>query len=341
MKTPDISIINQTWPDSELEYVDACPYCGSIERTIAYKNLQDKVFYCTPGMWTSWDCKVCESFYLSPRPTEASIGRAYARYYTHDSSNSSLKKKIKTRLKNECFSHWLNENINPRINIPRYLSFLLLPLKKIIFFPFELERLVSLTKGKLLDVGCGNGDMLKVAKELGWDVTGLEIDSNAVKAAREEGLYVIEGNYSILDQFDGSFDCIVCSHVLEHVHHPLVLLELITKALKSKGTLFLSLPNAKSHVRQIFGENWRGTETPRHLGIPTIDKLKECLINLNFTDIVQSNVYDVTTLESVRIKESKLSLGLGYFIYLKIKNVIIKKTAETPSDFIQLTARKK
>ena len=164
MKKPDTSIIDQPWPESELEQVDACSYCGSKELTLAYKDVQDWSFYCAPGKWTYWDCKKCNALYLNPRPTESSIGLAYSSYYTHASSTVSIKQRVKECLKNECFSHWLKADFYPRFNLPRALGVLLLPLKKIIAIPFELPFLAQATKGSILDVGCGSGGKLKFAK---------------------------------------------------------------------------------------------------------------------------------------------------------------------------------
>lgn len=340
MKKSDTLIIDQPWPEDELEYLSACPYCGSEERELAYNDVQDWSFYCAPGKWTYWDCKGCEALYLSPRPTEISIGKAYASYYTHGSSEGSLKQKIKTHLKNECFSHWLNINVTPRLSLPKSLSFLLYPLKKLLHVPFGLQQLVDLPKGKLLDVGCGSGNMLKPAKQLGWNVVGLEVDPNAVKAAKGQGLNVIEGDYRKLEQFVNSFDCIICSHVLEHVHQPMKLLELLFKALKPQGVLLLSLPNAKSHVRSKFGKNWRGIEAPRHVAIPTLKASIEYLNDLGFIEINQTNIYGVTISESVRIQERKSSLSKKDFILLKLKNALTRNSNEAESDFVQLAARK-
>ena len=337
---PDTSIIDQPWPAKELEHIKRCPYCNSNDRTLAYKDVQDWSFYCAPGKWNYWNCSQCEALYLSPRPTELSIGKAYSKYYTHNSKGKTLTENIKNRLKNECFSHWLNSNITPRINLLKSLSFLLNPLKKMLHMPFELELLLDLPKGELLDVGCGSGYMLKIAKEMGWDVTGLEIDPLAVKAAREKGLNVIQGDYRKLDQFLNIYDCIICSHVLEHVHHPLMLLKLLVKALRPQGVLFLSLPNAHSHVRERFGENWRGIEAPRHVAIPTVKKIIEHLNSLGCTAISQSDIYGITIPESARIKAKKSCLSRLNFIYLKLKFAPTSKGLDTQSDFIQLTVRK-
>ena len=302
MKKPDTTIIDQDWPAEELEEVHNCPYCGSEERTIAYENVQDWSFYCAPGKWTYWDCAECEALYLNPRPTEASIGKAYASYYTHSNDASSIIQQLKTRLKNELFYHSINANLSPRFHVPKWLGFIVKPLKKLIHIPFELEPLVNLPKGMLLDVGCGSGTKLKNAKQLGWQVTGLEVDPNAVKVAIDSGLNVVHGDYRKLAEFNGIFDCVICIHVLEHVHEPLELLSLLHKTLKPNGVLLLSLPNSRSHVRFDYGSYWRGLEAPRHLSIPTLSYIVENYTKLINIQLKNIDSYGLTATESKKIK---------------------------------------
>lgn len=329
MKIPDTSIIDKPWPAEDLEYIERCPYCDSTERTLAYKDVQDWSFYSAPGKWSYWDCTQCEALYLNPRPTESSIGKAYAKYYTHNSSGKTLRQNIKTRIKNECFYHWKNANLMPRLHIPKLFSFLLSPLKLMLHVPFELDTLVSLPKGKLLDVGCGSGNMLSVAKQLGWEVTGLEIDTNAVKAARLRGLSVIEGGYQKLEQLAGAFDCIICSHVLEHVHHPLELMGLLSNALKPHGVLLISYPNAKSHIKSEFGINWRGLEAPRHISIPSLGWMIKKLHNQLYVEIKQVKINGVTLPESIRIRNRKLKTSIIDKVYLILRKL---KTKNIPSN---------
>jgi 2-polyprenyl-3-methyl-5-hydroxy-6-metoxy-1,4-benzoquinol methylase len=308
MSLKNMSFIDETWPVKELEHVDACPYCDSKERKLAYKDVQDWSFYTAPGKWTYWDCKGCEALYLSPRPMETSIGKAYTNYYTHDAKSRTLVSFFKAILRNECFSHWLNTNLIPRLHLPRSLSFLLSPFKGFIKIPFESAILADLPKGRLLDVGCGSGNKLILAKQFGWDVIGLEIDSSAVMTARKNGLNVIEGDYRDLANFVNEFDCIICSHVLEHVYNPIEMLELLRKSLKSGGTLLLSLPNSKSCVREMFGESWRGLEAPRHIAIPSQQFLiKQKLQEVFTVDCV--NKYGLETIaESMRIQKKLFKL---------------------------------
>ncbi len=333
------SVIEEEWPIDDIEIVEICPYCTSTKKKLAYKDVQDWSFYGAPGKWNYWSCDNCQALYLNPRPTYGSINKAYATYYTHYSSLTSFKKKIKTYIKNECFSVWFNVNIALRLHIPKPLVFLTRVFKNFIHIPFELESLVALPKGKLLDVGCGDGNILLIAKKLGWNVTGLEIDPSAVFAARSNGLNVIEGDYSKLDEFRSQFDCIICSHVLEHVHQPLALIKLLRSAMKPNGILLLSLPNANSHLRYAFGENWRGLEAPRHIAIPTLEMMMNLLSENSFTDIKQKNVYGVTFVESSRISQRLTSLNMLNFLKCKLGQLKIKNVKSTDSDFIQLIAK--
>jgi 2-polyprenyl-3-methyl-5-hydroxy-6-metoxy-1,4-benzoquinol methylase len=257
------------WPAGDLESVSGCPCCGCGKRTLAHANVQDWAFGCAPGLWNYWGCDQCRCLYLDPRPTPASVGRAYSRYYTHPGEgHGGLLASLKQRLRNECWSHALHTSLAPRLGLPRALGWTLSWLESRIVEPFGLRQMAELPKGLLLDVGCGNGDKLRLAQQLGWDARGIEMDAAAVQAAQAQGLRVVQGGYELLAGYEGQADCIVCSHVLEHVHTPVQMLRMLVAALKPGGVLLLSAPNASSSLRQHYGDNWRGLEAPRHLAIP-------------------------------------------------------------------------
>jgi 2-polyprenyl-3-methyl-5-hydroxy-6-metoxy-1,4-benzoquinol methylase len=335
MNKPKNSIIDQPWPEADLEDVNTCPYCGSEQRTLAYKEVQDWSFYCAPGKWSYWDCKECEALYLSPRPTKDSIGLAYKRYYTHTNlSNLSVSTLLKLVIKNECWSHLLNVSIKPRLWLPKFMRRLLSPISSRLALPYDIVELARLPKGRLIDVGCGSGALVDLASQLGWDALGLELDSSAVKVGHAKGLNIIEGSYEKLTEYPNEFDCIICSHVLEHVHDPLSLLNMLVKSLKANGTLLLSLPNAASYLRKYFGENWRGLEAPRHITLPTSSFLIKKLIELGF-NVKQTNVYNnPTELPSLKIHSDRKSLHLTNVLEAPIPS---RPTNNYHDDFIQLT----
>ena len=123
--------------------------------------------------------------------------------------------------------------------------------------------------GKLLELGCGSGSMLKSMKELGWQVEGLDFDLEAVQRAREKGLTVHHGTLAEQNFSADSFDAICASHLIEHVAAPLELLKECQRILKPGGFLVLLTPNAQSWGHRIYGADWRGLEPPRHFGIFT------------------------------------------------------------------------
>jgi 2-polyprenyl-3-methyl-5-hydroxy-6-metoxy-1,4-benzoquinol methylase len=298
--TPSTAIIDKCWPIESLETVDCCPYCGSADRRIAHQDVQDWSFYCAPGKWTYWICNSCDSLHLNPRPTQQSIRSAYSSYYTHRDKRESLLEKIGERIRNEYWSCTLNADFRPRLHLSGTLNRIVSLLR--LSEPFVLKELASLPGGRLMDVGCGDGDMLKFAEALGWNSVGLEVDSVAVQVARSRGLGVVEGTYSRLLEYGEVFDCIICSHVLEHVHEPIDMISNLSKALKPTGVLLLSLPNASSKLREHFGNDWRGLEAPRHLTIPSLRRLEAILRTAGFSvrQVLRQPI--ATAVESARIQ---------------------------------------
>lgn len=263
-----VAIIDQPWPEQDLEYVSACPMCGCDDHTLMYREVKDWSFGCAPGSWNYWSCNDCQSLYLNPRPTQNSIGRAYGSYYTHtqESVGLGLFSQFKNKLRNECLFHWLGIDTYPRLNLQSALYFKVF--KPFVERKFPLDQINKLPRGSLLDVGCGNGDLMNSAKAMGFTVHGLEIDPLAVRAASDRGLSVLQGSFDRLSEYQGDFDYIVCSHVVEHAHDPRQLIHLLVNAVKPGGRVFVSWPNPQSIVLDLFGRYWRGLEAPRHLCLP-------------------------------------------------------------------------
>jgi|GEM_PF-507441 len=269
MANLNTAVIEKNWPLHGLESVFACPYCGAAGKSLAYRDVRDWSFGCAAGGWSYWACDGCRALYLDPRPTPDAMSNAYGTYYTHaDTAKTHLLAAFKQRLKNEFLSARFARPIGPGFWLPGWTASFVKLLARWVAEPFGMRQLAGLASGFLIDVGCGNGDALKLARQWGWRTLGIELDPTAVAAARAQGLDVMEGSYEELARYEGKADCIICSHVIEHVHHPLRLLKLLLASLAPSGVLLLSAPNASSHLRDHYGENWRGLEAPRHLAIP-------------------------------------------------------------------------
>jgi SAM-dependent methyltransferase len=122
--------------------------------------------------------------------------------------------------------------------------------------------------GRVLDVGCGNGGMLRLLRALGWtDLHGIELDPAAAAIARTTGADVRQGAVEdILPGFpEAHFDAIVASMVIEHVAEPYAVMREIARTLRPGGELLLSTVTRDSLDAWLFGAYWAGFDFPRHM----------------------------------------------------------------------------
>jgi 2-polyprenyl-3-methyl-5-hydroxy-6-metoxy-1,4-benzoquinol methylase len=106
--------------------------------------------------------------------------------------------------------------------------------------------------GRWLDVGFGNGALMTVAEEYGFDVIGLEAREDVVEAMRRHGYEVHRGD--LTDYVGEPLDVISLADVLEHLAFPKVALRRAHELLKPEGLLFVSMPNIDSYVWRCLDE---------------------------------------------------------------------------------------
>jgi 2-polyprenyl-3-methyl-5-hydroxy-6-metoxy-1,4-benzoquinol methylase len=161
-------------------------------------------------------------------------------------------------------------------------------LKKFLYFPFK-RRFggipAFINKGKLLDVGCGDGLFINELKGLGWLVYGLEIDQEAVKRAQGSGLEVRCGRFEDIDFKSQKYDVVRLWHVLEHFKNPNSNLRKILSILKPGGQIILGIPNVNSLYSKMFKQDWWGFDVPRHLYHFSPQTIKKILVECGYSDI--------------------------------------------------------
>jgi 2-polyprenyl-3-methyl-5-hydroxy-6-metoxy-1,4-benzoquinol methylase len=276
------------------EEVEECFLCGA-RGTMLHPALRDHVFG-APGEWRMVECRHCELAWLDPRPTPADIGKAYATYYTHGSQQAgtvfrtvlpSAKSLERMRQRVETWFRDAAEGIRARRlghAAPRISPGVALLSRLADWVPVirdtALLSVAGLPPGagrRLLDVGCGSGDFLLRMRARGWDVLGVEPDPVASAAARRSGLNVRDGMLTDAAFADDTFDAIVLSHVIEHVHDPITLLRECGRVLRPGGVLVMMTPNLTSVGHRRFGADWRGLEPPRHLHVFSVGALAACV----------------------------------------------------------------
>jgi SAM-dependent methyltransferase len=99
--------------------------------------------------------------------------------------------------------------------------------------------------GRLLDVGCGDGGFLRLARERGWRGTGVDYDQRVIAVARGQGVDASARDYAgFLKELPAKeFDAVTLFDVLEHAPEPRALMALIKPVLKRGGLLTITFPN--------------------------------------------------------------------------------------------------
>jgi 2-polyprenyl-3-methyl-5-hydroxy-6-metoxy-1,4-benzoquinol methylase len=269
-----------------LERLGRCPVCGGAEREPAYRRVRDGVFG-APGEWDYWSC-ACGLLYLDPRPAPDAIEAAYAAYYTHRSAGAPLKWR-EPGFRGAVRRGYLNARYGYRFPHASRLAALTWRLRRsaVRNLDFMIRHLPAPPPGgaRLLDVGCGNGDFLAVARDLGFEATGIDPDPRAVELARSRGLDARCATLPGSGEAAGRFDHVLLSHVLEHLHDPVAALAEAKSLLASGGRLWISLPNPASEGLRRFGRHWRGLEPPRHLVLYVAPRLAGLLGAAGFTRV--------------------------------------------------------
>ncbi len=111
-----------------------------------------------------------------------------------------------------------------------------------------LGKLPRRPPGRWLDVGCGAGHLLAMARAIGWDVAGVDPCIEACRVARVR--YGLEVKAAALEHAElpqGTFDVITLINVLDQAPNPVALLGTVRSVLGANGLLVVRIPNGAFH----------------------------------------------------------------------------------------------
>lgn len=153
-------------------------------------------------------CGRCRVLFRSPRPTQAEIQRSYE-------SGST-------------FGAWAGEE----------------PIRRVLW-QARVDGIVRAgARGRLLDVGTGDGHFLVVAARAGFEVEATELSRLGVRLSRSRGFAVRRGQLLDIDFSGRTFDVITMWHALEHLPDPGGVLRRSHQLLRPGGLLAVAVPNA-------------------------------------------------------------------------------------------------
>ena len=126
-----------------------------------------------------------------------------------------------------------------------------------------IGKLAPARSAKMLDVGCGGGEILYLLSKIGYtNLLGIDpyIDKNV---QFENGLEIKKIDISDLDPAL-KWDIIMLHHVFEHIINPLETLASIKERLNPSGVAMIRIPTVSSYAWQHYRENWFQVDAPRH-----------------------------------------------------------------------------
>lgn len=137
----------------------------------------------------------------------------------------------------------------------------------------RLRPLISLFglsdfNARILDVGCGSGQLLRSLALVGFRrLTGIDPflgrSSTVLPGVRLKRAAIGE-----LD--DGPYDAIMFNHSLEHMPNHAEVFTKLVDLLHPRGSCLIRMPIAPSALLDQYGSNWVELDAPRHLGIHSL-----------------------------------------------------------------------
>jgi 2-polyprenyl-3-methyl-5-hydroxy-6-metoxy-1,4-benzoquinol methylase len=262
------------------EAVGACPYCQSVDRKPAYAGVEDYFFRSYEGGTDFVRCDACRSLWQEHPPAPGPLAKAYSNYYTHQAPMAATAPRgIRGCLRNAyIFVRFAgHKGLGFRTASVAYRTLA----RKLDQLDVQY-RFVPSAPASILDYGCGNGAFLAKLKGLGFAVWGVDFDPVAIETAARNGIEVVTPEQADHLDWNGKFDAITLSHVIEHVPEPAALLDRAFAWLKPGGRIYVEAPNAEATGLALFGRYWRGLEAPRHLAIPSAHGLLVLMRGIGF-----------------------------------------------------------
>ena len=217
-----------------------CPVCEGVEFRPLF-TASDRQYHTTSEQFQVVECKQCRLMQLAPQPTPAELEQYYPTHYwfTPEDSESTA-----GRL----------EQIYRRFVLRDHLHFVERALRE------------SQGSGPVLDVGCGGGLFLRLLRDRGFGVVGLDFSVDAARVAWSANhVPTTCGTLSLAPFAPQSCAAITMFHVIEHLHDPRCYLKAAFDLLRPDGRLIVQAPNAGCWQFLLLGAAWNGVDVPRHL----------------------------------------------------------------------------
>jgi SAM-dependent methyltransferase len=146
---------------------------------------------------------------------------------------------------------------------------------------------------KLLDVGCGAGALLDVARQQGWLAVGQDIAEAGVREARARGHQACLGALGECSFDAAPFHAATMIEVIEHLVDPSETLRAARERLAPAGLLLVNTGDIGAPRPRLLGGRWSYIRPPGHVSYFTLDALTRLLERCGFGEVRAVPTYNV------------------------------------------------
>ncbi|MBZ0218267.1 MAG: class I SAM-dependent methyltransferase, partial [Fimbriimonadaceae bacterium] len=217
--------------------LNCCPQCNdnNIKKLLDAEDFQGE-----SGSYSAYECEKCGALFCNPQVVDEDIPKLYEARNTQDFNPTVDRNSLIFRLR----------MFHARRQIRDFLG-----------------RIGKPTQYRAMDFGCGDG-MFSLA--LAGNLNCLSVTAVDFQNEPPPALAFTPVDYASISDLasgaaDGSYDVVICRHIVEHVTNPREFVRQSARYLKPGGHLFVEVPNFQSIWRRIFGQHWSILYVPRHL----------------------------------------------------------------------------
>ncbi len=288
---PNFSKVKEVWQEMLSEYyehnnmlkeefiVDVnCPHCDSNDSHSSFDL----------NGFNHKTCSNCDSVYVSPRLNDECLHKLYSDNYYSEMFTKSMIPFFDKR------KQFIGENKYTQIN--EYFS-------------------AKESQNKVLDIGCGVGEVIDVFKDNGWDCEAIELNPVASEWLKRRGIKVFNDT---LDNYhsDQEFDLIMAWNVIEHVTNPKEFIKKSFDLLRPGGLFVSEVPHGNSmlidYCRSSGLDPLRILQGEQHIMLYSIPAYKELHEMCGFkSELIQTNGLDLgTILDCAEVEASRDLISL-------------------------------
>lgn len=218
--------------------VQVCNYCSSSNADVVARGVDFEYETCA-NEFSFVRCNACGHLYLNPVPDPCELDIIYPATYGNfeRGRNTALTFRVK---------NWLDR---------RYLR----------------KMTEGLYVDRILDVGCADGRMLNLCREVfprASCLEGIEFSRKTAELAVERGFTVHIGSIDQLELKEQYYDLVFLQQVIEHVFDPTAVVEKLYRSVREGGRVCFEMPTSEAIDRGFGGKRyWGGYHFPRHFNI--------------------------------------------------------------------------